>query len=130
MKITWKFNDGTISEVEVSEEVGQTILTSRRQERAQAERERYHCSSLNGMDYEGTMFADYQTPATVYAEKIKNKQVRDVFNQLTTVQQRRLSLRAEGMSIHEIAESEGVDFKAVWKSINQAIKKFTNNFLE
>lgn len=41
MKIKWQFNDGTKSELEVTDEIGTVILDSRRKEHALAERERY-----------------------------------------------------------------------------------------
>jgi hypothetical protein len=53
MKIQWKFADGTTSEVEVNEEIGNYITASRRAESNLARKERYHCYSLDAIDYEG-----------------------------------------------------------------------------
>ena len=59
MKITYTFADDTTSEVEVSEEVGTLIMDSRREESNGDRKERYHCWSLDAIDYEGT---EYSTP--------------------------------------------------------------------
>ena len=43
MKIKYAFLDGTVTEVEVSEEIGAVIIDSRKAEHTQDERHRYHC---------------------------------------------------------------------------------------
>jgi hypothetical protein len=57
MKIQWKFADGTTSEVEVNEELGNYITASRREESNLDRKERYHCYSLDAIDYEGLEYA-------------------------------------------------------------------------
>ncbi len=42
MKIKYAFLDGTVTEVEVSDEIGAVIIDSRKAEHAQDERHRYH----------------------------------------------------------------------------------------
>ena len=56
MKVEYKFADGTVSEVEVSEEIGTYIMDSRRKENSANRKERYHCSSLDAILYEGSEF--------------------------------------------------------------------------
>lgn len=53
MKIKYVFLDGTVTEVEVSDEIGAVIIDSRKAEHAQDERHRYHCYSYDAIDYEG-----------------------------------------------------------------------------
>ena len=54
MKIIYKFADGTISEVEIEEEVGQAIIVSRREEENYERKMRYHCPvSIDRLEYEG-----------------------------------------------------------------------------
>ena len=53
MKIKYAFLDGTMTEVEVSDEIGAVIIDSRKAEHAQNERHRYHCYSYDAIDYEG-----------------------------------------------------------------------------
>ncbi len=129
MKITWKFNDGTSSEVEVADDVGTFILDSRRKERALAERERYHCPySYDAILYEGEEYAAPETPASTYEKAERNKLLHTSMETLTETQRRRLLMFADGLSYREIARREGVsDHKKVIKSINAArekIKKF------
>ena len=58
MKIKYKFLDGTVTEVEVSEDIGIVIQESRRKEHADNERHRYHAAfSLNNAVYEGKIFS-------------------------------------------------------------------------
>ena len=49
MKIQWNFADGTKSEVEVNEELGEFITASRREESNLDRKERYHCYSLDAI---------------------------------------------------------------------------------
>lgn len=49
MKIQWHFADGTKSEVEVNEELGEFITASRREEDNLSRKERYHCYSLDAI---------------------------------------------------------------------------------
>ena len=50
MKIKYAFLDGTVTEVEVSDEIGAVIIDSRKAEHAQDERHRYHCYSYDAID--------------------------------------------------------------------------------
>ena len=44
MTVKYKFADGTVSEVEVSEEIGTDIMDDRRKEKSANRKERYHSS--------------------------------------------------------------------------------------
>lgn len=129
MKITYKFADNTVSEVEVSEEVGTLIMGSRRKEENAARKERYHCWSLDAIDYEG---AEYGTPdftdALFDGSEERDALVRAAFSRLSDVQRRRLLMLASGLSLREIARREGKDIKTVRESIDGARKKFLKNF--
>ena len=46
MKIKYAFLDGTVTEVEVSDEIGAVIIDSRKAEHAQDERHRYHAYEI------------------------------------------------------------------------------------
>lgn len=128
MKITYKFADGTISEVEVSEELGQAITTSRREEENYERKMRYHCPiSIDQLEYQGIEFADPDTPFSLYERKLKEqeqKAINDfVMSHLTETQRRRILMVAEGMTTREIAEIEGVAQQVVSKSIIATRKK-------
>ena len=51
MKITWQFADGTISEIDAPDDIGTVILDSRREEDNLDRKERYHCYSIDAMEY-------------------------------------------------------------------------------
>ena len=128
MKITYKFADGTISEVEVSEELGQAITTSRREEENYEKKMRYHCPiSIDQLEYQGIEFADPDTPFSLYERKLKEqeqKAINDfVMSHLTETQRRRIIKLAEGMSVCEIADEEGVSHQVISKSIEGIRKK-------
>ena len=128
MKITYKFADGTISEVEVSEELGQAITTSRREEENYERKMRYHCPiSIDQLEYQGIEFADPDTPFSLYERKLKEqeqKAINDfVMSHLTETQRRRILKLAEGMSVCEIADEEGVAHQVISKSIEGIRKK-------
>ena len=53
---------------------------------------------------------------------------KEVFEQLSEVQRRRLLMLAEGVSLREIARREGKDIKTIRESIEGARKKFMKFF--
>ena len=57
MLIKYESVTGEVTEVEVSEEIGAVIIDSRRKEENLARKERYHCYSLEAIDYEGKEYA-------------------------------------------------------------------------
>lgn len=128
MKIIYKFADGTISEVEIEEEVGQAIIVSRREEENYERKMRYHCPvSIDKLEYEGMQFADPNTPMSILEKEIKEEQQKAlndyVMNHLTATQRRRIRMKADGLTLEEIAEIEGVSFQSVDESIKAAQKK-------
>lgn len=128
MKIQWKFADGTTSEIEVNEEIGNYITASRREESNLDRKERYHCYSLDAIDYEGLEYAADTTPENETARKEDTMRINAALDKLSETQQRRLLMLADGLSIREIARREGVDHRAVRESIEAARKKFKKNF--
>lgn len=129
MKITYKFTDATMSEVEVSEEIGTLIMDSRREEENAARKERYHCWSLDAIDYEGAEYSVPDFTDTLFdGSNERDALVRAAFSRLSDVQRRRLLMLASGLSLREIARREGKDIKTVRESIDGARKKFLKNF--
>lgn len=128
MKINYTFATGETSEVEVTEEIGNVILDSRREESNLDRKERYHCYSMDAADFEGGDYADGDTPETVLFSQLENQHIADLLDGLPEIQRRRLLLYAAGKSLREIARMEGVDHKAVKKSIEAAKKYFFKNF--
>ena len=54
--------------------------------------------------------------------------INKTFARLSEVQQRRMLMLASGTSMHEIADREGVDYRAVYDSVKAARKKFLKYF--
>ena len=128
MKINYTFINGETSEVEVSEEIGSVILDSRREEDNLDRKERSHCYSLDAALYEGRDYADPDTPETILERMAGNQHLADILSRLLEVQRKRLLLYMEKKSLREVARIEGVDHKAVKKSINAA-RKFFEKYL-
>lgn len=128
MKINYTFANGEVSDVEVSEEIGTVILDSRREESNLDRKERYHCYSLDGAEFEGMEMAEDDTPETELLLQLENQHIAETFDRLSEVQKRRLLLLAQGLSVREIARREGKDIKIIRESIEGARKKFLKFF--
>lgn len=128
MKINYTFANGETSEVEVTEEIGNVILDSRREESNLDRKERYHCYSLDGTEFEGMEMAEDDTPETELFLQLENRHIAETFDRLSEVQKRRLLLLAQGLSVREIARREGKDIKTIRESIEGARKKFLKFF--
>ena len=131
MKIIYKFADGSVSEIEVEEEVGQAIIVSRREEENYERKMRYHCPvSIDKLEYEGMQFADPDTPMSILERKIEEEQQKAlndyVMSQLTETQRRRILMVADGMTTREIAEIEGASYSSIRESVVSAVKILKN----
>ncbi len=124
MKVNYTFINGEISSVEVSEEIGTLIMDSRRKEHADDERQRYHCLSSDGADFEGEAYADTRTPESELERMELCREMQEAINSLTDIQKSRLAMYLDGMSMREIARIEGVQHKAVAFSFEGIRKKF------
>ncbi len=101
---------------------------SRRLEDNLARKERYHCYSLDAVDFEGSGYAGKDTTESLLEQTADKRHIKGLLEELPEVQRRRLLLYAQGKSLREIARLEGVDHKAVKKSIEAAKKYFFKNF--
>ena len=129
MKIKYVFANGDTSEVEVSEEIGAIIIDSRKAEHAQQEKERYHCYSLDAIDFEGNEYGRCEDYGESDAEAERRRQMLSAcFSKLTETQKRRMLFFIKGKTLREIAELEGASFQSVDESIKAAQKKFPKKF--
>lgn len=128
MKIKYEFADGTVSEVEVEESVGAVIIEDRRMEDNLSRRERYHCYSLDAVQFEGAEYSDGETPETKIEREMDTERIAQALDGLSEVQRRRLLMLAEGKSLREIARMEGKEIKTIRESIEGARKKFLKFF--
>ena len=128
MLIKYKFANGDVSEVEVSDDIGDFIVDSRKKEHANNEKQRYHCYSSDAA-YEGMDYAAPYTLESFLDLCEKNKHIIECFDKLSETQKRRLLMLASGMSVREIAlEEEEASPMSVWESIEAAKKKFKKFF--
>ena len=127
MLIKYKFANGDVSEVEVSEDIGDFIVDSRKKEHANNERHRYHCYSSDAA-YEGMDYAAPHTLESFLDLREENKHIIECFDRLSDTQKRRILKVASGMSIRDIARSEGTSHVSVLESIASAKKKFQKFF--
>ena len=130
MKIKYQFITGEVTEVEVSSEIGAVIIDSRREEASANRKHRRHCWSLDAIGYEGLEYADPEdfTEALTGDAEEKSAHIRECFDSLTEVQQRRMLMLASGLSLREIARREGKDIKTIRESVDAARKKFLKFF--
>ena len=128
MKIKYKFATGEVTEVEVSDEIGAVITASRKAEHALEERNRYHCYSLDAIDYEGLEYGECDEYPIEDDSAERAERIKAAFSQLTGTQQRRLRLYADGRTLRGIAALENTKFQSVAESIEAAKKKFLKNY--
>ena len=121
MKVEYKFADGTVSEVEAPEEIGVLIEEMNRTEASGSRLYRLHNYSLDGIKYEGEEYS-YEDRITLEAQE-ENAFYSEMLSVLSNVQKRRFMLLVQGLSMHQIADIEGVDYHAVYKSVEQSRKK-------
>ncbi len=86
MKIKYAFLDGTVTEVEFSEEIGAVIIDSRKAEHTQDERHRYHCYSYDAIDYESEEYGAYDEYTVEDDSAEQAARIRDAFSHLTDTQ--------------------------------------------
>ena len=124
MFIPYKLADGSTVMVEVTEETAAYILKSDRELANAERRERYWCPySLDAMPYEGETVAYRETPEEILIREEEREEIADALSVLTDAQYRRLLMKADGMTLREIARIEGASVRAVRASLMLARKK-------
>ena len=124
MTITYKFNDGTESTVEVSEEIGNAIIESRKAEHADNEKQRYHCVPIPEDMSGNNNYTDPETIESNYMRKAFLEEFNRIYDSLTEAQKRRVEMLGSGLTMREIARQEGVNLSKIQKTIAQVQKKF------
>jgi len=129
MFINYRLADGSTILVEVTEETAAFILENDR-EMANADRkERYHCPyHIEAMQYEGDSLAYYKTLEDIAIREEEKQHINDTLSFLTDAQLRRLTMKADGMALREIAKAEGTSVNAVRESLEAAKRKFKKHF--
>ncbi len=107
MFINYKLADGSTVLVEVTEATAAYILENDREMANADRRERYHCPyHIEAMQYEGESIAYHETPENILIQEEERKHINDALSFLTDAQLRRLTMKADGMTLREIAKAE------------------------
>ena len=80
------------------------------------------------MQYESDSLAYRLTPEEVFVRKEEQEHISDTLSCPTDVQLRRLTMKADGMTLREIAAAEGATVNAVRESLEAAKKKPKKHF--
>ena len=129
MKITYEFVTGEVSEVEVDERLGGMLLDLKRQQDNNDQKETRRHFSLNGMDYEGELFASAEDTE---GEVVRREDMARLYSAMEALSpsQRELVKKVyfEERKITDIAREEGVSKQSVHERVERALKKLKKNF--
>ena len=128
MKITYEFVTGEVSEAEVDERLGGMLLDLDRQQYNNDQKETRRHFSLDGMDYEGELFASAEDTE---GEAVRREDMARLYSamEILSPAQRELVEKVyfEERKITDIAREEGVSEAAIrnrLKKIYSRLKKF------
>ena len=127
MKITYEFVTGEISEVEVDERLGGMLLDLNRQQENNDRKETRRHFSLDGMDYEGELFASAEDTERAVEHREEMARLYSAMEALSPSQRELVKkVYFEERKITDIAAEEGVDKSANshrLERINKKLKK-------
>ena len=130
MKIRYEFTNGEVSEIEVDEALGGLLVEFDRQEYNNDHKETRRHVSLNGLDYEGALFASPDDPA---AEVLRREDAARLLRAMEALSppQRELVRRVyfDRERIVDIARAEGVTKQSIHERLGRTLKKL-KKFLE
>ena len=129
MKITYEFVTGEISEVEVDESLGGMLLDLDRQQENNDQKETRRHVSLDGMDYEGELFASAEDTERAVEHREDMARLYSAMEALSPSQRELVEkVYFEERKITDIAREEGVSHVAVRDRLERIYKKIKNNF--
>lgn len=124
MRVRYEFSNGEFSEIEVDDSLGELLVDFDRQEYNNDHKETRRHVSLDGMDYEGALFASPDDPA---AEVLKREETARLLRAMEALSpdQRELIRRVyfENQRIVDIAREQGVDKSAISHRLERIYKK-------
>lgn len=128
MRVRYEFANGEFEEIEVDDSLGELLVDFDRQEYNNDHNETRRHVSLDGMDYEGALFA---SPADPAVEVLKREETARLLRAMESLSpdQRELVRRVyfENQRIVDIAREQGVSEAAIrnrLKKIYAKMKKF------
>ncbi len=128
MKITYEFVTGEISEVEVDERLGGMLLDLDRQQYNNDQKETRRHFSLNGLDYEGDLFASAEDTEREAEHREDMARLYSAMEALSPSQRELVKkVYFEERKITDIAHEEGVSKQSVHERVQRALKKLEKN---
>ena len=129
MKISYEFVTGEVSEVEVDERLGGMLLDLDRQQYNNDQKETRRHFSLNGLDYEGDLFASAEDTERGAEHREDMARLYSAMEALSPSQRELVKkVYFEERKITDIAREEGVSHVAVRDRLERIYKKIKNNF--
>lgn len=130
MKVRYEFVNGEISEIEVDESLGELLVDFDRQQYNNDHKETRRHVSLDGMDYEGGLFASSADPVAEVLEREELARLLRAMEALSP-KQRELVIKVyfEKRRIVDIARADGVSKQSVHERVGRALNKL-KKFLE
>ena len=129
MKITYEFVTGEVSEVEVDEHLGGMLLDLDRQQYNNDQKETRRHFSLNGLYYEGDLFASAEDTEGEAEHREDMARLYSAMEALSPSQRELVEkVYFEGRKITDIAREEGVTKQSVHERVERALKKLKKNF--
>ena len=123
MKVQYRFVDGDVTEIEVSQEHGEILAELDRLERNNNQTEtRRHVSLDMMVDEQGAQFASAESDAF---EQMHHNEMPEHLLKGLSLSQRKLLYRVlvDGETMAEIARAEGVSKQAVHERMQRALRK-------
>ena len=128
MKISYEFVTGEISEVEVDERLGGMLLDLDRQQYNNDQKETRRHVSLDGMDYEGELFASAEDTEREAERREDMARLYSAMEALSPSQRELVKkVYFEERKITDIAREEGVSKQSVHERVQRALKKLEKN---
>ena len=128
MKISYEFVTGEISEVEVDERLGGMLLDLDRQQYNNDQKETRRHVSLDGMDYEGELFASAEDTEGEAERREDMARLYSAMEALSPSQRELVKkIYFEERKITDIAREEGVSKQSVHERVQRALKKLEKN---
>ena len=124
MKIKYEFVNGETSEIEVDDSLGELLVDFDRQQYNNDHKETRRHVSLDGMDYEGELFASAEDTAGEAERREDTARLLSAMEALSPAQQELvLKVYFNGRSCASIAAEEGVDKSAISHRLERIYKK-------
>ena len=124
MKIRYEFVNGEVSEIEVDDSLGELLVDFDRQQYNNDHKETRRHVSLDGMDYEGELFASAEDTEGEILRREDTARLLEAMEALSS-SQRELVLKVyfNGRSLVSIAAEEGVSHVAIVRRLNRIYEK-------